>query len=79
MQITLELFGAFRPFGDSLTLNLPENGRVSDIRPILKQRIDAKPGLIDSSRFATDTEILMEDHFLQDGARLAILPPVAGG
>jgi len=79
MKITLQLFGAFRQFGDFLELNLPEKGRVSDVRSALGLKVEARDGLISSSRFATETEVLNEDALLQDGAVLAIIPPVSGG
>lgn len=84
MQITLQLFGAFRPFGDTLALDLPEHGTVADLRPLLAARLEngttvLPKGLIKSSRFATETEILPESTPLRNGAVLAIIPPVSGG
>lgn len=79
MQITLELFGAFRPFGEKLELSLPDHGTVADIPAALQAEINAQPGLIQSSRFATETEILPQHAALKDGMTLAILPPVSGG
>lgn len=85
MKITLQCFGAFRPFGENITLSLPEKAVVSDIRAALLLRIKEKDnsfnkvGLIDSSRFATETDILPENTSLSDGMRIAIIPPVSGG
>lgn len=85
MKITLQCFGAFRPFGENITLSLPEKAVVSDIRAALLLRIQEKDkgfnkgGLIDSSRFATQTEILPENTSLSDGMCIAIIPPVSGG
>lgn len=85
IKIILQCFGAFRPFGENITLSLPENAIVSDIRAALLLQIrekDAgfkKVGLIDSSRFATETEILAENTSLNDGMCIAIIPPVSGG
>ncbi|MCC7259483.1 MAG: MoaD/ThiS family protein [Alphaproteobacteria bacterium] len=84
MQITLQLFGAFRPFGDTLALELPERGTVADLRPLLAAQLENSTtplpkGLIKSSRFATETEILAESAPLAHGAVLAIIPPVSGG
>ena len=79
MEIKLQLFGAFRPFGEELILSLPDGAVVSDIRASLASAIEANQGLIDSSRFATETEVLSDDATLEDGAVIAIIPPVAGG
>ena len=85
MNITIQCFGAFRPFGEQISLSMNEGTSISDMRAALLNRlkqIDAsfdKPGLLDSSRFATETEILQESTLLQDGMSIAIIPPVSGG
>ncbi len=85
MEITLQLFGAFRAFGEQLTLSLPEGAIISDIRKTLIKKLNEldssfdKLSLIDSSRFATETEILNEDTTLENGSIITIIPPVAGG
>lgn len=85
MQITIQTFGAFRQFGRDIKLELGDNACVADIRaPLANALADQKAtfdiaGLIDSSRFATEIEILDEDAALSDGALITILPPVSGG
>ncbi len=85
MEITIQCFGAFRPFGEYISLRIEEGYTVSDMRKVLLDRlnqIDAsfnKPGLLDSSRFATETDILQESTPLKDGMSIAIIPPVSGG
>lgn len=85
MHITIQTFGAFRQFGREIALELGNNACVADIRTPLAKALanqDAKfdvAGLIDSSRFATEVEILDEDDKLADGALITILPPVSGG
>ena len=79
MEITLQLFGAYRSFGSRLTLKVPEGACVADLRPALKQALAVTEGLVDSSRFATEETVLMEDAPLRDGAVLAVIPPVSGG
>ncbi len=85
MQITLLLFGTFRSFGEQLKLSLPKNASVSDIREELLKKIMQLDSsfknkkLIESSRFATETEVLGDDQPLQNEAMIAIIPPVAGG
>lgn len=85
MNITIQCFGAFRPFGEQISFTVTEGALVSDMRLALLDRlkqIDAsfdKPQLLESSRFATETEILRESTPLTDGMSLIILPPVSGG
>lgn len=85
MQITIQTFGAFRQFGRNIGITLVDNACVADIREPLALALaeqEAKfdiAGLIDSSRFATDVEILDEDTLLTEAALITILPPVSGG
>lgn len=85
MEITLQCFGAFRPFGEQLTLSLAKGALVSDIREALVSKLKEldsnfnKKALIDSSRFATETELLFETEPLKEDAIIAIIPPVSGG
>ena len=79
MQITIQLFGAFRPYGEQLELTLPDGATVADIRSAILAKIDTPQALLDSSRFATETEVLADNSPLKDGETYAIIPPVAGG
>ncbi len=83
MKIELQLFGAYRQLGEKLELYLPDGARVSDIREALTKQLNSSklnnPALLKSSRFASEVEILDENEQLIDGAKLAIIPPVAGG
>ena len=38
MQVTIQCFGAFRPFGEQIILSMSENATVSDIRQVLPKR-----------------------------------------
>lgn len=85
MKIIVQLFGAYRPFGEQVEIDLAQGAQVSDIRePFFAelQLIDKNfnnKALLDSSRFATKTEILSENAALKNGDIIAIIPPVAGG
>ena len=79
MNITIEFFGAFREYGDNLTISLPNNATIQDIRPLIKGKINAPANLLEASRFATATAILPEDYALTNGDIITIIPPVAGG
>ncbi len=85
MQITVQTFGAFRQFGRQIILELADDAIVSDVRqPLVNALVDYKAkfdidGLVESSRFATETSILDEQHRLTENMLLTILPPVSGG
>jgi molybdopterin converting factor small subunit len=85
MEITLQLFGAFRPLGQGMCFCLKADAKLSDLRIAFAQKLAESDAianaetLLASSRFASDTQILNEDMQLQNGAKIAIIPPVAGG
>lgn len=85
MNITIQTFGAFRQFGRNIIIELNDGACVSDIRQPLNLALKdnvAKfdiAGLIESSRFATEIEILSEDAIIAAGSVITILPPVSGG
>jgi len=86
MTLTLKLFGSFRNYGQELTLEVPENGQVSDLRLALLESLkkqepneEALKKLISTSRFATDKAVLEEEDYVKNINELAILPPVSGG
>lgn len=85
MQITIQTFGAFRQFGREILLNVGDDALVADLRTPLVAALSNQQasfdieGLIDSSRFATEVEILEENAALKAGSLITILPPVSGG
>ncbi|PCI87038.1 MAG: hypothetical protein COB24_07605 [Hyphomicrobiales bacterium] len=85
MHITLQTFGAFRQFGQNIRLELSDDAKVADLRsPLIAALAEFGAnfdiaGLVGSSRFATETEILEEDAILHNGNLITILPPVSGG
>lgn len=85
MQLTIQTFGAFRQFGREFILELNETATVADIRaPLIDALAEFKAefdiaGLVDSSRFATETTILDDDALLANISKIHILPPVSGG
>ncbi|HLB59065.1 MAG TPA: MoaD/ThiS family protein [Bdellovibrionota bacterium] len=87
IAIRLQLFGAIRHFFDhrELSIKLPINSRVSDLRSHLKaisqnhashQKMQE---VISSSVFADDRSVLKESDQINPKNSLAILPPVCGG
>lgn len=85
MQITIQTFGAFRQFGRKIVLELSDGATIADIRAPLVAALAENTasfdiaGLVESSRFANEVEILAEDFELSENALITILPPVSGG
>ena len=85
MEITIQCFGAFRPFGKQIILQVEDGNTISHMRNILLDKLQQTDNslnthaLLASSRFATETEILHESAPLHDGMNIAIIPPVSGG
>jgi molybdopterin converting factor small subunit len=85
MKVTVQLYGHFRKFGDSIALELPAGSRVRELEHAFMQNISSRdPSFYESaglraSRFCDDNMILAADHPLGDGQRFSILPPVSGG
>ncbi|QOC22456.1 MoaD/ThiS family protein [Wenzhouxiangella sp. AB-CW3] len=84
VTISIRLFGAFRQFGDdsTVTVTLPGNAQVRDVREALKAHYagdDNALALLKASAFATDQAVLDDDDSLPEGEPLSILPPVCGG
>ncbi len=81
MNITIQMFGAFRALGDALVLDMPNGATIKDLRPALQQQISGMnlDDLLQLSKFANEQEILTDISVCEDGWILAILPPVSGG
>lgn len=86
MKVELRLYGAFRAYQPepAIVFDLPEGARVSDLRLALGEYAssrwsDFKPGLLRSSAFSSDVEVLRESEAIPADGRMAVLPPVSGG
>jgi molybdopterin converting factor small subunit len=85
MKITVQLFGHFRKFGDSVQLELPPGSRIADLEREFMKTIELrdsafyKNSALRASRFCDDAAILPLDHRLEDGGFFSVLPPVSGG
>ncbi len=83
-QVQVELFGALRRFSDSgqVVLNLLGNRShtttVAAIRTEISKKISQNE-LLRSSVFADERRVLHESDLIENGAKLALLPPVCGG
>ncbi len=77
--VKIQLFGAFRKFGDGVALNLPLNAPCSltALKVLLAEHLDRE--LLAESAFGTASAILGEDAMICPGQTIAVLPPVCGG
>jgi molybdopterin synthase sulfur carrier subunit len=81
-SINVRLFGAFRQGNpeSSLTVEIPEGGRVTDLRQAMDSALpnDNARSLLKASAFATDSAVLDDNDVVPNG-EISILPPVCGG
>ncbi len=79
-KITVQLFGAFRPLGEEMVLDLPDGASIGDLRITFQEKLPSDlHELLEVSRFADERVVLAETATFSSDARLAILPPVSGG
>lgn len=85
ITLTISLFGAFRPYGNAITLEVPHGTDVAEIKNRLKIALKQsrpefdKETLVSESALADDRQVLTENATLTENTNLAILPPVCGG
>ncbi len=80
MTLSIRCFGVFRKFGETLSLEVPKNSTIHDIKNRLSQLLEeAHKELIEDSVLASDTDILPDSYIVQEVTSLSILPPVCGG
>lgn len=84
MEIHLAVFGAFRAYAESGTIELllPEGAAVTELRAALVEALSGHPtaaALVECSVFADSDDILAEADKLDGRTGLAVLPPVSGG
>lgn len=86
MRISIQLYGAFRQFQEAGTLDLdcPGAATINDVRVAMDAYGQShwhgySPGLLRTSAFATETEILRTSNAIPADGRLAVIPPVSGG
>lgn len=81
-SINVRLFGAFRQGNpeSSLTVEIPEQGRVADLRRAMEAALESENArsLLKASAFATDSAVL-DDRDPVPEQEVSILPPVCGG
>ncbi len=81
MKIKIALFASARELvgSNSVELVLANPATVADLRNAL---VDSHPGLsnlISSSSFSVDHEYAGDEHVIDDGSEIGMIPPVSGG
>lgn len=83
MNIEIQLFGAFRQYGDgsAIQVSVPEDSEVAGLRQAMHEQLadDNARALLRASAFATDERVLDETESVPAERNIAILPPVCGG
>jgi molybdopterin converting factor subunit 1 len=81
MTIDVHLYARARDLAGHprLTVPLPENATVGDLRRRLAELVPALAPLLSRSVFAVDNECAEDEALLSPGAEVALLPPVSGG
>lgn len=81
MQVKLLVFGSLREEAGSreLLLDLAPGACVRDLLLRVAEKLPSVARLGDRLRVSVDFEIAAADTLLEDGAEVALLPPVAGG
>jgi molybdopterin synthase catalytic subunit len=81
MRVTVLLFGALREAARAkeLCVALPDGASVAALRELLLASEPAIAPLAGRLRIAVNREFAGDDHSLDDGDEVALLPPVSGG
>ncbi len=81
MQIDLKLFAIARQRAgsDSVSIVLPENARVSDLRLAIGEQVPALAGLASSVMISVDAEYARDETVIHPNSEVAAIPPVSGG
>ncbi|MBN8531483.1 MAG: hypothetical protein J0L97_06440 [Alphaproteobacteria bacterium] len=87
MNLTIDLFGAFRAYsaGAPLNLNVPPGITVSEVKKRIGEALLSRHSgfdrhsLVAESALADEKQVLAEDDVVTRDVSLALLPPVCGG
>ena len=80
IKVSIACFGAFRKFGDSLSVDVASGSTIEHLKQALVQKLgDESCALVGDSVFADATSILRDQDTLTSTINLSVLPPVCGG
>jgi molybdopterin converting factor subunit 1 len=82
MNITVLFFATLRSLTGikSIEIELPMNSSVADLKLVIAERFpQVAPALVNTVLVSVNREYAGDDHIIQDGAEVALFPPVSGG
>lgn len=81
MKLTLRLFALAKDLvgQETLSLTVPEPCTVAELRALILEEHPELKEILSRCAIAVDSDFASEDLPLQEGAEIAILPPVSGG
>ena len=81
MIVRLKLFAIAKQLADceSIELDLPEGGTVSDLRSRLIEQLPGLAGMADQLMFAINEQYATDGSLIPESADVACIPPVSGG
>ncbi|TGK05488.1 MoaD/ThiS family protein [Leptospira langatensis] len=80
MVVQILFFAAMKDYFPSQDrLELSESTNVRSLRETLAERKPEASSLLSLSRFAVNQTVVNDDHILQEGVVIAVLPPSSGG
>jgi len=81
MKVTVQFFARARDLAgtDSTTIELPDGSTVANLRSDLEANFEDLKPLLPHVLIAMNTEYVRNETSIQDGAEIAIIPPVSGG
>ena len=80
INVQIRFYGAFRRFGESISLPVPAGSTLHHVKIMLSKKLDGNEAkLVFDSAIADDNSILNDDKVLYSDGMLCILPPVCGG
>ena len=81
MKLEVKLFAVARQRvgADSVTIEVADDARVSDVRQALSQQYPALSDVMRLMMVAVATDYASDDTPLRPGQEIALIPPVSGG
>ena len=81
MQLRILIFAGVRKAlqADHITVDVPKDATVSDVRRALEHEYPQLAPMIRNSQFALDEQFATDTSLVKDTAEVAWIPPVSGG
>ncbi len=80
ISIKLVFYGAFKKLGNDLTLQIPKESSIKDLKDLLaKTSLKEDTSLLESSALSNNEEILQDSYIIKADETISLLPPVCGG